>query len=75
MNPGPAVTADATATAAQIKQAVDAHEITTRIFRECTLVDKALKQLLLGAVDIMPSLGNAYANIICTPSVETKKLS
>ena len=68
MNPGPTMTSDLNATAAQIKQAVGTYEIQIRLFREYTLADKVLKQLLLGAVEdkyyrvIRNSLIN-YANV------------
>ena len=68
MNPGPTMPSDLNATAAQIKQAVGTYEIQIRLFREYTLADKVLKQLLLGAVEdkyyrvIRNSLIN-YANV------------
>ena len=39
------------AASARIKQADDAHDKVYRIFKEYTLADKALKQLLLGAIE------------------------
>ena len=68
MNPGPTVPSVLNVTAAQIKQAVDQHELQTKLFREYTLVDKALKQLLLSAVEdkyyiVMHNSLIGYANV------------
>ena len=56
------------ATAAQIKQAVDQHELQIKLFREYTLIDKVLKQLMLSAVEdkyyrVMRNSLIGYANV------------
>ena len=50
-NPGVSVTYPLNATSVRIKQADDAHDKAYILFKEYTLTDKALKQLLLGAIE------------------------
>ena len=68
MNPGPTMSSVLYATAAQIKQAVDQHELQIKLFREYTLIDKVLKQLMLSAVEdkyyrVMRNSLIGYANV------------
>ena len=67
-NPGPSVTYPENATQYQIKAADKQHELDTKLFVQYDACDRALKQLLLGAVDdiFVNALHNphvGYANV------------
>ena len=75
MNPWPTVPSILNAKVAQIKQAVDQHELQTKLFREYTLTDKALKQLLLSAVEdkyyrVMRNSLIGYANVTTSSLIQ-----
>ena len=59
VNPGATVTYPLNATSTWIKQADDAHDKACILFKEYTLANKALKQLLLGAIE------EKYYRVLC----------
>ena len=62
-NPGPTVGYPQGATQFQINTADKTHENATKLFLQCDACDRALKQLLLGAVD------DIFVNALCDAQV------